>query len=267
MVPAESSIRLETYQHEKDKKLISDIMNHPLTGKIFQWIHDKNIDSVYMYVYQSSCVLLTEENSPKVIHMLKQACRRFGCVEVPDIYLIHDYNRTIEICGAGKPFLLISSRYLGILEGEGESMMSGVLSSQIAAICAGHHKGLFLLWALEIVLQQMSLPKSAVAALEMLLNDWRRCRIYTCDRAFLVATRDYQRSIRNIFIMLLPGDILDDFGFGTSKDCYREQMERFLSADGLDNLVNMYNSATSDQSWMPLRYKELEEFAKSVRLV
>ena len=104
----------------------------------------------------------------------------------------------------------------------------------------------------------MSLPKAAVAALAGLLNDWKRCRMYTCDRAFLVLTGDYPLSIRSIFLNRLPREILDGFRFGTPGDLYREQMERFIHADGLDSLVNIYNSAATDQSWLPLRYQELE---------
>ena len=106
----------------------------------------------------------------------------------------------------------------------------------------------------------MSLPKAAVAALAGLLNDWKRCRMYTCDRAFLVLTGDYPLSIRSIFLNRLPREILDGFRFGTPGDLYREQMERFIHADGLDSLVNIYNSAATDQSWLPLRYQELEKF-------
>ena len=56
-------------------------------------------------------------------------------------------------------------------------MMAGILGAQAAAIRVGHHRGLLLIWALDAVLQQMSLPKAAVAALAGLLNDWKRCRM------------------------------------------------------------------------------------------
>lgn len=260
MVPAERQIQPGLYQHEKDQKLISEIMGHPMTEKVFQWLRDQNIDDIYTYVYRESCVRLSRENAPDVIRALERACARLGCAEVPEIYLIHDYDRTIEICGIGRPFLLVSSFYLKTLKREGERMMAGILGAQAAAIRVGHHRGLLLIWALDAVLQQMSLPKAAVAALAGLLNDWKRCRMYTCDRAFLVLTGDYPLSIRSIFLNRLPREILDGFRFGTPGDLYREQMERFTHADGLDSLANIYNSATSDQSWLPLRYQELEKF-------
>lgn len=262
MMPAQRPIRPELYQHEKDKKLISEIMNHPVTEKVFCWLRDQKIDDVYTYVYQESCIRLTRESSPKVTGCLERACRMLGCAEIPQIYLIHDYNRTIEICGIGKPFLLVSSFYLKALRGEGDAMLTGILGAQAAAICAGHHRGLLLIWSLNALLQQMSLPRAAVAALESLLNDWKRCRMYTCDRAFLALTGDYPLAIRSIFLMRLPGNVLYGFRFGSPGDLYREQMEGFVHADGLDNLVNFYNSAITDQSWLPLRYQELEQFAQ-----
>lgn len=102
-------------------------MGHPMTEKVFQWLRDQNIDDIYTYVYRESCVRLSRENASDVIRALERACARLGCVEVPEIYLIHDYDRTIEICGIGRPFLLVSSFYLKTLKREGERMMAGIL--------------------------------------------------------------------------------------------------------------------------------------------
>ena len=263
----QDTIRSEVYQHEKDKKLISELMRHPVAEQIFQWIRDQNIDEIYTYVYEESCIRLTRENALGVIQCLERVCALLGCQEVPRIYLIHDYNRTIEICGVSRPIILVSSYYLKLLKWEGERMLTGILGGQIAAICVGHHRGLLLRWAMDMVLQQVSLPKAAVTALRGLLNDWQRCRIYTCDRAFFVLTRDYPLALRSIFLMRLPKEIMDGFRLGTQNDLYRDQVRRFLSADGLDHLINMYNSATTDQSWLPLRYEELEKFYQKTRQI
>ena len=67
--------------------------------------------------------------------------------------------------------------------------------------------------------------------------------------------------------MRLPKEILDGFRLGTQNDLYKDQVRRFLSADGLDHLINMYNSATTDQSWLPLRYEELEKFYQKTRQI
>ena len=48
----QDTIRSEVYQHEKDKKLISELMRHPVAEQIFQWIRDQNIDEIYTYVYE-----------------------------------------------------------------------------------------------------------------------------------------------------------------------------------------------------------------------
>ena len=43
MVPAERQIQPGLYQHEKDQKLISEIMSHPMTETVFQWLRDQNL--------------------------------------------------------------------------------------------------------------------------------------------------------------------------------------------------------------------------------
>ena len=142
------SIRLplSAYQLEEDQKLIEKIMNHELTQKVLDWVREQKIDEVYNVVYRSSFLKANARIAPLLMQQLEKACRIVGLQEIPDVYLVRDFEDTITIGGISSPFILLSSRYLETLEQEGELVMLGVLTGQVAGIMAGHHRGLLLSW-------------------------------------------------------------------------------------------------------------------------
>lgn len=257
---------LEAYQLEEDQKLIEKIMNHELTQKLLDWVRDQKIDEVYNTVYRSSFLKANEQITPMLIQQLKKACEIVGLQEIPDVYLLRDFEDTITIGGVSSPFLLLSIRYLETLEQEGELVMLGVLTGQAAGIMAGHHRGLLLSWILSTVSGLVGMNRLLMASLDGLLNDWKRCRIYTCDRAMYLVMQNYPLAIRTILGGTVPTAILDKMHPGTEQDAYRAQVDTFLHNSQVDEFVNFANSVLSDISWLPLRCHKLSEFAKETGL-
>lgn len=252
---------LEAYQLEEDRTLIEKIMNHELTRQILDWTREQGIDSVYHTVYESSFLKANDQITPMLMEQLRKACAIVGLEEVPDVYLVRDFEDTVTIGGIGAPFLQMSSRYLQTLESEGEQMMLGVLTGQCAGIMAGHHRGLLLSWLLTMVSGLMGLNRVVMASLDGLLNDWKRCRLYTCDRAMYLAMGDYPMAVRAILGGTVPAGILDRMAPGEEADAYQAQVDVFLNNSQMDEFINFANSVFSDISWLPLRCHKLSEFA------
>lgn len=254
---------IEEYQHEQDRELISQLVNSSQAEAVMDFMRKNQIDGVYQYVYQSSYPRLTSASAPLIMDLWQKACGAFGLDKPPPIYVTRQYEKTVHICGVAQPFLLISSRYLERLEQSGEKMLFGILAAQAAGIRAGHHRGLVLAWALDTGAQW--LPAPLTLGIEALVNNWKRCRLFTCDRAFLLATEDYPLALRSLFVHLLPGSLLDNFAFGTSNDAYLPQVSRFQGRSDVDLVLQAANSVTSDASWLPGRYEELAAFHKQMR--
>ena len=104
-----------------------------------------------------------------------------------------------------------------------------------------------------------------MVSLEGLLNDWKRCRIYTCDRAMYLAMQDYPLAMRTILGGTIPAGILDNMGPGTDQDAYQAQVEAFRNNSQMDEFINFANSVFSDTSWLPLRCYKLTEFVQEVK--
>lgn len=251
----------EDYQCEEDRKLILEIMNHEAAIKLLNWIREQNIDEVYNSVYRSSFLRLNEHTSPALMEALENACGMFGLEQVPPVYLTRDFEDTITIGGISEPFLMISQRYLTMLEQEQPDLMRGIIAGQVAGICVGHHRGLLLVWLLDTILSLVAIPQVLVMALDALLNDWKRCRVYTCDRAMYLAMGDYPLALRGILSTVASPGLLDAMGLGTPEDAYRHQIAEFMDNSALDEAVNLLNSALTDTGWLPLRCHKLAQFA------
>lgn len=254
-------LHLQDYQPDEDKRLMEKILNHELTRKLMDWIAEQKIDEVYNTVYESSYLRLNDRIAPKLMAQLRIACEIVGVDTVPPVYLMRDFSETISIGGITEPFLLLSSRYLAVLEAQGEDMLCAVLTGQMAGIRAGHHKGLALAWAMSTVSGLMGLNALLAAALEALLNDWKRCRLYTCDRAMYLVLRNLPKALEAVLGETAPLDILENMKVGTEADAYRAQIDVFMNGSKMDEFINYANSALSDTSWLPLRCHKLMEFA------
>lgn len=250
----------EAYQNPDDRSLILEIMNHDAAVRLLDWAREQNLDAIYNGVYRSSFLRLSSRTAPQVIQVLEQACQDFGLETVPPVYLTWDYEDNITIGGITEPFLLVSQRYLRQLEAQPE-MLAGIIAGQVAGIRVGHHRGLLLAWLLDTVLDLIAIPKPLVLALDALLNDWKRCRIYTCDAAMYLATRDLPLTLRGILSQVASQELLDAIQPGTPQDAYRQQIREFMEGTATDVAVNLLNSALSDTGWMPLRCHCVTEFA------
>lgn len=251
----------EDYLCEEDSQLILEIMNHEAAVKLLNWIRENKIDSIYDSVYQSSYLQLNTKTAPRLMEALQTACAWFGVEPMPPVYVLRDFDDTVTIGGISEPFLLISGRYLSELEKQDPRLLLGVIAAQIAGIRVGHHRGLLLVWMLDTISSLLPIPKPVMMALDALLNDWKRCRVYTCDRAMHLVTGDYSLTLRGILSTVASGELMDRMALGTPADGYRQQVQAFMEGSVLDDFVNLLNSAISDTGWLPLRCQKIAQFA------
>ncbi len=249
--------KIEDFQHPRDSKLAKDILSSNTAAKALKEIHETNIEDAYIYLYQSSCPQLTEKTFPKLFNLLDKACQMFGLEKIPKVYVTRDYRETVSVRGMNEPFLVFSSEYLRKLDDE---TLFGILAGQVAAIRCNHHTILCITWGIDFAAG--FIPYSDWAT-DPMINNWKRCRYFTYDRAFCLATKNRELSLRQVLINVVPQNILDRMKTGSVQDAYINQAKNFLSTMSTSKtqaFIKKALSAYSYKIWLPERYEEINKF-------
>ena len=251
------SFQIQDFQHDRDSTFAGKILNSDAAKSIMAKFHETNLESVYTYLYQSSCPRLTQKTSPKLFSLLKKACEMFSVDKIPEIYVTRDYDEMVSVRGVNAPFLVFSSEFLRKLD---DNTLFGILAGQAAAIRCQHHVILYLTWGFDFA---SSMVPGSDWVVEPIINNWLRCRYFTYDRAFALATKNRALTLRQILINVVPQNILDEMNCGTSGDVYLKQAEKFLNTMKNNRTQATIRTAISMYSykiWLPERYDEINKF-------
>ena len=246
---------VKDFQHEKDSSMASEIFNSAVAQAALKELQKLNFERVYTYLYAASCPQLTAKTSPTLYRNLERACEMFGLDKVPKVFVTRNYREMVSVIGVSDPCIIFSAEYLRKLD---EETLFGILAGQVSAIRCEHHRIVYIAWALEFAASY--LPGGSIAA-GKLINDWKRSRYFTYDRAFALATGNRALSLRQILINVVPQKILDKMELGTNFDAFAEQVDFFLN--GMSNVQTGLREAVqvfSDKDWLPLRYNEINKF-------
>lgn len=248
---------VKDFQHSEDSAFAGKIFSNSTVQSVLKKFKETNIEGVYTYLYQSSCPQLTEKTSPEIFKMLAKACKMFGLEKIPSVYVTRNYDEMVSVRGINEPFLVFSSEYLRKLEGE---TLFGILASQVAAIRCRHHMILYITWGVDFA---SGLIPGASIVITPLINDWMRCRYFTYDRTFCLATKNRALALRQVLLNVVPKNILDEMQIATNQDVYLAQAEKFLETMNNSRTQAVIKKAISMYSykiWLPERYAEINKF-------
>lgn len=254
---------LSDFQHPSDSKIAQQILSSSVAESALKKFHETNLEEVYTYLYRSSCPQLTQDTSPKLFELLGKACKMFGLEKIPEVYVTRDYNEMVSVYGIKDPFMVFSSEYLRKLDKE---TLFGILAGQVAAIRCEHHKILCITWGIDFAAG--FIPFGSFAT-DPIINDFKRCRYFTYDRAFCLATKNRALSLRQVLINVVPQNILDRMAFGTEQDAFSKQAQNFLNTMRHNNthaIIKKTISMYSYKIWLPERYEEINKFFDERRL-
>lgn len=243
--------QIKDFQHERDSELASKILTHTAANKILNKLQSTGLEEVYTYLYESSCPQLTAKTSPKLFENLDYVCEQFGLESRPKLFVTRNYDERVFIRGVSSPFIIFSSEYLRKLDDE---TLRGILAGQVAGIRCQHHTIFYITWGLEFA--SAFIPGGSLVVAPF-INDWKRNRWFTYDRAFALVTNNRALSLRQVLINTLPANILDKMNSGRRCDIFIAQANRF---DGTNSGIQKAVSMFSEKDWLPERYTELKNF-------
>lgn len=241
------------FVHPMDQKLMEKIY---AIGPVKEWMDntfEEGLDDVCRYAYSAS---YSKETNPAMRRQMDRACALFGLKPGIPVYRYRSYEYDVTCVGYGTPGIVISS---ALLDRGDEAIIAGRLGAAVGSIAAGHPKLTFFLWAVESMSGAIPIPFLNETLLA-LLYQWNRVRVFTQDRAFLTATRNYELALKNILYGVVPFDMLERMSFSERDGDFLEQMEWYLNRDSAAQKVGMVFSLFQDYAWLPERYHELQTF-------
>lgn len=254
----EKQIKTTDYVHPLDYKLKEKILNNSIVKKAIGVFFEQKLDDINRYIYSATNVCV--DNIKPISTYLIQSCKLFDISEVPNIYLYHSYQFDIKCLGYDNPVMVIPDI---LLKNADDSILYGRIASAVASIVAEHNKLEFLIWIMENFTGIIGIP-FASTAIRGMLYEWSRAQFYTTDRAFLLATKNYELSLKNILFGEVPMDTLSNFSFGNN-DTFDKQVQDFYRKEKITDIISVINNLTSCEVWIPARYKELKEFYNECR--
>ena len=245
-------LNVEEFQHPADRKAVNAVLSVPGFENILKYISDNSIERVYSFFNNSSMLKISREMSPKMHQMLEEAAQMYGTDVLPDLYLQRNYEFFINLDGMARPYVTLPSAYLETVD---DRMLWGMLSSQIAGIQAKHGTIEFI--GNIVNMCRGMLPFGVDTALDLAIKDWKRSREYTVDRAFLLATEDFELAAKHILIGDASNAVLEGIGLDKPNNSYYQQAQEFIHRSGAEGVIQKLETIFSDGQWTASRYIEL----------
>lgn len=246
---------MKDFQHERDSEWASQILTNSVTNSILKFLKEKGLERVYTYLYESSCPRLTESSSPNLFESLKSVCELFGLEVLPKIFVTRNYRERVFLRGVNEPFIVFSSEYLKRLD---EDTLKGTLAGQVAGIRCKHHTIFYITWGLEFASSFAPIP-FATTIVSSFINEWKRNRWFTYDKAFALATNNRALSLQQVLINTVPANIIAQMNSGTRDDIFVAQANRFVEESTQARIKDVV-ARFSEKDWLPERYIELQKF-------
>lgn len=245
-------LNVADFQHPADRKAVNAVLAVPGFEKVLNFVSDKSIERMYSFFNNSSLLKISKEMSPKIHQMLEEAARMYGTDIIPDVYLQRNYAYFINLDGMSNPYVVLPSAWLECVD---DQMLWAILSAQIAGIQAKHGMIEFIGNVLKFT--KGMLPFAMDAALDLAIKEWNRSRVYTADRAILLATESFELAAKHILLGDASDAVLEGIGLDKPNNTYYQQALEFVKRSGVPGVLQQLETAFSSSQWIASRYIEL----------
>lgn len=243
------------YIHPVDQKIMDSIFENSTVQKWMDKLYGEGLDETCQYVYAVSCKEIT---TPWMLDALQKACCHFNVpVEHVRLYVSRTYDYNVVLMGCEQIAVLIPE---GLLEKDDKEIIVGRIGAAVGEIAAGHAPLSFLTWMVENMFGSLKIP-FVTEAFIALINEWKRVRVYTADRAFLQITGKLPVSLRNILYGEIPMQAMENMNIGTEKDQFMNQVKEYQMQESIVGKAGKLLSVFQDHIWLPTRYQELLKYA------
>ncbi len=254
-----TDISSTAWEHPADRAALNTLRSIPgfdqVVRKVAGFFGERGVRQLFL----ANAVRVGPNQRPKLWALYQEVLETLDWKEVPELYVSQTPLVNAAAVGFDKPFIVLNSGTLGLLN---EEERRDVLGHELGHIMSGHTT--YTTIAIIILTVGINnLPFLAGMALlpfQLALMEWYRKAELSADRAGLLTTQDARVSA-STFLKMAGGGAGDD---EISIDAFLEQAETYeTSTDLADKVWQVINTAFRTHPFGTVRAAELQRWVKS----
>jgi Zn-dependent protease with chaperone function len=261
-VPDRARVRLtgissRAYEHPADRSALVALRKlsgfDTLLRKLFGLFNER----AFRLTYLAGAVRVSERQFPHIHEMVRDGAYILDLPEVPECYVLQTPLVNAMALGRDKPFIVINSGMVELLDPE---ELRAVIGHELGHILSGHavyRTMLLFLIALAARIAWMPIGYLGLKAIIWGLEEWFRKSELSCDRAGLLAGQDIDAS-RRVLMKLAGGAQLSEL----NPDAFREQAHEYDAVPDLrDSILKILQLQGQTHPFAVVRFAELDHWA------
>ena len=259
MPVALSQISSRAWEHPADRAALEALRAIPGFDEVVRRVAGAITERGVRQLFLANAVQTGVTQRPRLHALLVEACATMDWPDVPELYVTQDPKANAFAVGFERPFIIITSGALELLESDDERRF--LLAHELGHIMSRHMTyrtiALIIMSIGSLALFPIGL---AFLPFQLALLEWHRKSELSSDRAGLLAVQD-EIAAHGTFMRLAGGR---DFGDASSVEEFMRQAAAYESGgDAWDRIVNLFNTAFRDHPFNTVRAGELDRWRNS----
>ena len=247
------------WEHPADRAALNTLRAIPGFDEVVRKVAGFFGERGLRHVFLANAVRVGPRQRPKLDAIYSEVLATFDWETRPDLYVTQTPFVNAGAVGFEKPFIIINSATLGILDREEQR---DVLAHELGHIMSGHVTySTIAILIINFGLKNLPfLAGVALLPMQIALLEWYRMAELSCDRAGLLGTQDVRASL-GTYLKLAGGGAGDDT---IDLDDFLAQAAEYEAAGGpWDMAVKAFNTLFRDHPFNTVRAAELDRWARS----
>ncbi len=252
-------IASSAWEHPADRAALNTLRGLPGFDEIVRKIAGFFGERGLRHLFLANAVRTGPTQHPRLHAMVREACAALDVTEIPDVYVTRSPMVNAMAVGFDRPFIVINSEALAVLDPEEQLV---VLAHEVGHIASGH----MVYRTIAVIVSTIgfsALPFLAGLALmpfQLALLEWSRKAELSCDRAALLVVQDTTLAMRTFF-KLAGGSTAPGEG---DLDAFLQQAAEYESeGSAWDTLLKAINTALREHPFNTVRAAELQRWVAS----
>ncbi|ACY97129.1 peptidase M48 Ste24p [Thermomonospora curvata DSM 43183] len=250
-------ISSRAYEHPADRSALVALRS--LTGfdTVLRRLSGMFSERALRLMFLGGAVRVGDDQFRNIHDMVRDAAYILDFDEVPELYVVQDPTPNAMTIGSGKPFIVLSTGLIELLDDE---ELRYVVGHEVGHILSGHavyRTMLLILTSLGARLAWLPLGNLAIGAIVIGLQEWQRKAELSADRAGLLTSQDPD-AVKRALMKIAGGPRLAEM----NTDAFHRQAREYDAAgDVRDGLLKFLNLLQRSHPYPVVRFAEIDKWA------